>query len=210
MNITIGIRSWSNMPFLDGFIKSYYSNLEQQYKPTLVCCDDGTPDREIVEYRRDFCKRWNLEFLDNKECRGAYATWNRIAEVIANTDLLVLFDEDDRFVCPGWLHRLIKFFEQNQAQIVALPLLQTSHYQDDDERWTAPVKSLVAVSTAFALRPTDLPLVYEHGNKQFVLPWPPVWSMKGSVNLTSEEPIEEEIRWLDKLGQEHYATLSPH
>ena len=202
MNITIGVRSYSIKPLLDGFLKSYYSNLEQQYKPTLICCDDGTPQREIVAYRRDLCKRWNVEFLDNEQSYGAYTTWERMAGAVPQTELLVLFDEDDRFICPGWLHRFLKFFEQNQAQMVALPLLQQPHYRDNEERWRAPVRPLVAVSTAFALRPTDLPRIYEPDRHRFVLPWPPVWSMKGSVNLASDDPLDQEVRWLTKLGQE--------
>lgn len=210
MNITIGVRSCSDRPLLDGFIKSYYSNLEQQYKPTLICCDGGTSKPEIVEHRRDLCKRWNVEFLDGKQPFGAYVAWQRIAEAIPETDLLAFFDEDDRFVCPGWLHRFIKFFEQNQARIVALPLLQEPYYRDDDERWKAPVKSLVSVSTAFALRPMDLHHVYEQSYECFVLPWPPVWSMKGSINLTSNDLPVQEIKWLNKLGQEESNGESPN
>ena len=160
--IVIGITTYGPIPRAERLIQSIFSNLEPQHNPRIVCGDD-TPVTQIRE-RRKFCEKWNVTLLEGGQITGIPATWNKLARFDQEADLIIIFSDGIRVIMPGWINRLVYFFDNNEnVGTVGLPLLHRSDdgkedgYKDNDQRWHNPVGLVgAAVGCAFAARPKDL------------------------------------------------------
>lgn len=159
--IIIGISTYGPIPRAERLIQSIFSNLEPPYNPIIVCGDDTAPDQ--IGDRRKFCGRWNVTLLEGGYIRGIPATWNKLANFDPAADLLVIFSDGVRVIMPGWISRLVYFFDNNEnVGTVGLPLVhrggeKDEGYIDSDDRWWGNVGLVgAAVGCAFAARPKDL------------------------------------------------------
>lgn len=158
--ITIGTSTYGSIPRAERLIQSIYANLEPQYNATLVIGDDTPPN--LIAERRKFCERWNVHLIENGEIIGIPATWNKIFRFDEEADLVVIFSDGVRVITPGWLTRIIYFYENNEnIGMVGLPLIHRDEnadgYSDNDPRWTdKPGLVGAAVGCAFAVRPKDV------------------------------------------------------
>ena len=215
--ITVGVLTYGSLPRSDGFIKSFWQNLDPILDVKLVCCDDGTPDLQALKERRAFCQKSNCVLVEHEENKGISAGWNTLASYDSDADLVVIFNDDIRFTTPGWLARLVYFFEHNeQVGTVGLPLIHEEGYKDNDPRWWNPA-GLVGAATGcdFAVRPgilfsienpdgskgywndlisfhEEIHLGFKLAEKQFyswMLPWPPCSHQGGATFSTNEELV---------------------
>lgn len=156
--IVVGCLTYGSLPRCEGFIKSTWQNLDPGFNVTLVCCDDGTPDLQALKERRKFCEKSNCILIEHGNNRGISAGWNTLASHDPNADLVVIFNDDIRFTTPGWLTRLVYFFEHNeQVGTVGLPLIHEEGYKDSESRWWNPPGVVgCAVGCAFAIQPKVL------------------------------------------------------
>lgn len=161
--IVIGISTYGPIPRAERLIQGIFSNLDPQYDPTVVLCDDGTPADQIRD-RRVFCSKWNVTLLENGLNLGIPAVWNKLAKFDKDADLLIIFSDGIRIIMPGWITRICYFFQNNEnVGTVGFPLLHRGEggeedgYKDGDKRWHNPVGLVgAAVGCAFAVRPKDL------------------------------------------------------
>lgn len=184
MKIVIGVTHYGALPIYLGFLRSFWNNCDQvddTLVPILV--DDGTPDKVAVRETEQVCKRWNFEFVRHDQNRGISAAWNTILQHKADADLCVIFNNDIRFLAPGWLTRLKYFFEHNeQIGTVGLPLVNEPGFNDADPRWDNPPGRVgAAVGCAFAVRPRDaLSIVNPDGSRGY---WENLLSFHEEIHL---------------------------
>ena len=215
--IIIGCSTYGSLPRANGFIKSFWQNLDPGFNVTLVCCDDGTPDLQALKERRASCQKLNCVLIENGDNKGISATWNTLAGYDLEADLVVIYNDDIRFTAPGWLTRLAYFFEHNeQLGTVGLPLIHDDGYKDNDPRWWNP-PGLVGAATGcdFAIRPSilfsvenpdgskgfwnDLVSFHEEihlgfklaekGYLSYMLPFPPCHHQGGATFSTNDELV---------------------
>jgi len=159
MRIVIGCLTFGTIPRLEGFFRSL-----QQYKPTekheviLVAVDDGTPQPDAVRLRGDFCRRNGIDFIAHGQNLGISAGWNTILNyaVEKNAEVATIFNDDIRFIMPGWLDWLAYFFEKNDPiASVGWPLLNDPEtFNPDDPRWDNPPGRVgAAVGCSYGIRP---------------------------------------------------------
>lgn len=213
MHIIIGVSTYGSLPRVNGFIKSVMSNMEDisPHTLTFVCYDDGTPDQQAVNERIAFCKRYGFKYVRNVENRGISFTWNRIAQY-EEADLVGVFNDGVRFLSPGWLTRLIFFFEKNiNIGMVSLPTINEMGFDSNGSGWlSTPQRIISPCDRCFAIRP-DILFQISNKNEQngfpeddltsslfyvgqkftennffsYLLPWPPVRYI--------EETIEQKV-----------------
>jgi len=157
--IVVGVSTYGTLPRVDGFVKSFWQNLDPMAANiSLVCCDDGTPNIQALRERRTFCQKSNCAFIEHGDNKGISAAWNTLASYDPEADLVLIFNDDIRFITPGWLTRIIHFFENNdQIGMVGLSLIHDDGYKDKEDRWWSP-PGLVGAATGcdFAIRPNVL------------------------------------------------------
>jgi hypothetical protein len=162
MKIVFGVTTYGSVPRVDGLFKSFWNNIQDvstaEHEITTVCVDDGTQDPQAVTQRMRTCKRFNFKYVLHSQNYGIPFSWNRIAEYIPDADLAVIFNDDIRFLAPGWLSRLIYFHTVNEdVGTVGLPLMNEPGFNDRDPRWEqTPGRVGCAVGCAFAVKPRDL------------------------------------------------------
>lgn len=216
MKIVIGISTYGPIPRAERLIQSLFSNLDLQYNPMIVLCDDGTPIEQIKD-RRVFCSKWNITLLENGQNLGIPAVWNRLVNFDKDADLLIILSDGVRVIMPGWINRIVHFFENNKdIGTVGLPLLHGDEgYKDSDEKWwNNPGLVGAAVGSAFAIRPKDALSIEnpdgsmgfwedlisfheeihmgfklaEKGLLSYMLPWPPI-SYKGGMAFSTHDEL---------------------
>lgn len=187
MKIVIGVTHYGTLPIYLGFLKSFWNNCDQvddMLVPILV--DDGTPDKIAVREIEATCKRWNFGYVRHPENLGIAAAWNTILNYRADADLVVIFNNDIRFIAPGWLTRLKYYFEHNeQVGTVGLPLIGESGFNDADPRWDGvPGRVGAATGCNFAVRPQDaLSIVNPDGSRGY---WVSTMSFHEEVHMGFE------------------------
>mgnify|MGYP003395090804 CR=1 FL=1 len=133
MKIIIGVTTNGPIPHLQRFLQSLVSNLEDisPHQVVFVCYDNGTINSQAVRDHMEACRKYGFHFVLNAEEQGQSFTWNRIAEY-EEADLAVFFNHTIRFFTPGWLTRMLFFFEHNeQIGMVGLPIVHETginHY----------------------------------------------------------------------------------
>ena len=217
--VTIGISTYGSLQRADGCIRSFWSNLDRKddLEIKTVVVDDGTPDVQALKDRRDFCRRFNFALIEHGNNRGISTAWNTLASFDPDADLVFIANDDIRFIMPGWLTRLVHFFDNNeQVGTVGLPLIHEPGFKDDDPRWWAkPDRISCAGRYAFSVRPKDLfsienpdgskgffvSLVSFHeelfcgfklaekGYDSWMLPFPMLYHQGGATFAANEEPI---------------------
>ena len=148
--------------------------------------DDGTPDKIAARETEAACKRWNFEYVRHEQNRGISAAWNTILQHKADADICVIFNNDIRFLTPGWLTRLKHFFLNNeQIGTVGLPLVDEPGFYDADPRWDNPPGRVgAATGCDFAVRPKDaLSIVNPDGSRGY---WESLISFHEEVHLGFE------------------------
>ena len=221
MKIIIGASTYGSLPRVHGFVRSFYGNLETtKHELITVVVDDGTPDMNAVREREQFCQQRGFRFLRNEKNLGISATWNRIASCEPDADLALIFNDDTRFLAPGWLTRLVHFFENNDdVGTVGLPLVSDMGFKDDEPRWRGvPGRVGAAVGCAFAVQPKKLFTIKnsddslgfwddlisfheeihlgfrmaEKGWISYMLPWSPLYHQGGATFQASPELVWRE------------------
>ena len=215
--IIIGVSTYGLLPRAEGFIKNFWSNIEnpKDIEIVPVCVDDGTPNTKIVREREKFCKDWNFNFIHHEKNLGIPAAWNTLASFDKEANLAIISNDDIRFLAPGWLSRFVHFFERNEnIGTVGLPLVNEMGFNDDEERWLGvPGRCGCATGCFFAVRPKDafsienpdgsrgwwadliafheeLQMGFklsEQGKLSVMLPWMPVYHQGGATFAASPE-----------------------
>lgn len=212
MKVVVGVSTYGMIDQVQGFIRSFLNSQEETGREILtVCVDDGTPNRVKVRERRDYCHRNGFQFIAHDRNRGIPAAWNSILNYAKDQDayLTFIFNDDIRMMAPGWLTRMIYFFDNNEGiGTVGFPLVHTPGFDDNDARWgVAPGIVGAAVGCSFAVK-TDVALSIENpdgskgywddlisfheevhagfrlaqmGYPSFMLPWPPVHHKGGQT-----------------------------
>jgi len=218
--VVVAASTYGSLPRVNAFIQSVYNSSEPNIPYGMLVVDDGTPDQNAVLQRVDYCRKLNVVFSRNSENLGIPGTWNRIfsiAQQEMGADLVVCFNDDIRLLAPGWLSRLIFFFEQNEnVGGVGLPLVNEGGFRDNDTRWNAGAGRVgAAIGCAFAMQPdtlfrvvnpdqsrgfwTGLRAFHEEvhagfklaqlGYDSFMMPWPPCHHIGGATFRSNEELI---------------------
>lgn len=159
MKIIIGCSTYGTLPRVNGFIRSYWGNLEiTKHELTNVVIDDGTPDIVAVREREQFCRQRSFNFVRNEQNLGIPATWNKIASFIPDADLAIIFNDNISFLAPGWLTRVVYFFENNEKiGVIGFPILHETGFHSDDPRWdNLPERIEGEIRDVFVIRPSIL------------------------------------------------------
>lgn len=220
MKIVVGVTTYGMSELEIGFLTSFWNNCEQSGNEiSLVCVDDGTPSPARVREREAMVRRLNCDFISNGVNRGIPASWNVILNYAKSkgAELTGVFNNDIRFLVPGFIERVVYFYQKNQnVGMIGLPLVQERGFHDSDPRWlTAPGKVGAAVGCSF-FTPTELALsvVNPDGSRGFfeallsfheettfgfrlnemdyqswMLPWPPAVHFGGATFQANPELI---------------------
>ena len=173
VKIVIGVTTYGNLDRELGFLRSYWNNRgDSPHEIQLVCVDDGTPNPARVRERGVAVRRLNCDFISNGNNRGIPGSWNVILNYAKDKGaaLCGIFNDDIRFVVPGFLERVVYFYEKNEnVGAVGLPLINESGFTDSDPRWDCnPGLCGAAVGCSFFVRPEiALSVVNPDGSKGF-------------------------------------------
>lgn len=216
--VVVGVSTYGMVDQVEGFIRSFWNSSEEVGVEILpVCVDDGTPNRARVREREAFCRRNHFEFIAHSTNRGISAAWNSIIGYAKDqgAEVAIIFNDDIRMLGPGWLTRMLYFFDNNQdLGTIGFPLVHEMGFSDTDPRWdVAPGVVGAAVGCSFAVRVEDAfsidnpdgsiglwdDLLSFHeevhlgfrlaqkGKTSFMLPWPPVWHKGGQTFAANPE-----------------------
>ena len=217
--IVISCTTYGSLPRANKFWHSVNANLEPGLNIRKVMLDDGTLHLPSLRERREFCRRFGIHLIEHGNNRGIPAAWNSIMSysMAEGAWLTCIFNDDLTFLAPGWLSRMIYFFEKNRdIGMVGLPLVQESGFKSDDSRWDNPPGRVgAAVGCAFGVQPETWALVkqpdgstgfYETlksfheevdlgfelaklGKLSYMLPFPPCWHMGGATFQANPELV---------------------
>jgi GT2 family glycosyltransferase len=163
----------------------------------LVGLDDGSPLQGARDEAAMACLDNGAEFIQHAENRGIPAAWNSLTR-FAETELVVLFNDDIELTDPNWLQAAVFFLENNPiAGAVGWPTINQDPvtkevYYRQDEDAVEPGACGAPVGCCFAFRRKDFDEIggfweelisfYEEidfgfemwalGRRNYMLPWP--------------------------------------
>lgn len=159
MRIVIGANTYGYVPRCEGFFRSLAANLiPYEHEIIKLMVDDGTPNPGVVDTRARFCKQNGIDFISHGSNKGIPASWNTILNYAANkqADVVVISNDDVRFLEPDWLKYITYCFQHNEnVGTVGLALVNGEEpFNPEEERFDGnPGTCGCAVGCFFAVQP---------------------------------------------------------
>ncbi|MBD1849821.1 glycosyltransferase family 2 protein [Cyanobacteria bacterium FACHB-502] len=113
LKASICVAIYNNVNNLKNLFYSIDSSYPQHHQDTeFIVYNDGSTVKGIHEELENFCNSKKIRYIYSTENKGVAYAWNRLTEA-ANSEIIILLNDDLRVYTENWLDHITYTFENN-------------------------------------------------------------------------------------------------
>ncbi|PTX91105.1 glycosyltransferase [Opitutus sp. ER46] len=117
MKATIGIPIYNGVYHVKNLVFALRATIPPEVAEICIY-DDGSPDRQAVAALPEFCEQFGVRLNRGESNLGVPGAWNRLVAA-AQTEVVLLLNDDVLPTAPGWLDDVLSVFELNPSVAIA-------------------------------------------------------------------------------------------